>query len=550
MEAWPQSLLARLQILGEQPLEAAYRRKLEAVILLLQGRAAAEIEYRANASLRSVQRWAASVRQSGPDALRRGHPHRRGKLNDDQQAQLAADVRRAPLGFGYRESRWSAALLRRHVCQNYGARFSLRHCRRLLAAHGAKDATFHSTRRERQPRQTAADRRGELFPRTLSDSERKRRALARIKRLASSGLPLQPLAYTLFDLVHEAVPYDEASPGLATESLTGPRWIARGFDYDRWFPQMQKYLIEAKPEVSGLRSPSLLPQNPLTVLRHEQIVQPNYYSSEGYNEFFRHMGMHHGILTVLRDEPRNFLGYYPVFRSNGMKPFTRDDADFFKAAATHIAHGVRTAGLIACQPVKEEAFEQFQKVPRGVVVMDRAGTVLSLNKAAQSLFRQFSVYDNWETHNSNNGRLSAQLRYVAHQLRAIFGDRDETAADANCPLVRMYSHRTGAMLRLSGFASDLGDGHFTVLIELGETEDLFRQRLMARYALSARQAQMLILLRRGATTSAIAARLQAQLSGLKSSLRELRLKFDLPDQSSLREFARSISPYSMSAEPR
>jgi DNA-binding CsgD family transcriptional regulator len=104
----------------------------------------------------------------------------------------------------------------------------------------------------------------------------------------------------------------------------------------------------------------------------------------------------------------------------------------------------------------------------------------------------------------------------------------------------MYAHRSGAILRLRGFLSDSGEnsGHFTVLIELGETETLLRQRLSSRYRLSARQADLLMLLRKGASIKEMGERLDASASALKASLRELRLKLDLPDQSSLQKFAR------------
>jgi DNA-binding CsgD family transcriptional regulator len=107
----------------------------------------------------------------------------------------------------------------------------------------------------------------------------------------------------------------------------------------------------------------------------------------------------------------------------------------------------------------------------------------------------------------------------------------------------MYAHRSGAILRLRGFLSNSGEnnGHFTVLIELGETETLLRQRLSSRYRLSARQAELLLLLRNGATTKEMGERLDAGVSALKASLRELRLKLDLPDQPSLQKFARLVS---------
>src|SRR6266481_6585034 len=43
-------------------------------------------------------------------------------------------------------------------------------------------------------------------PMTLSDSRNKARALGRIKRLASSGLPLEPFVRSIFELINDAVP--------------------------------------------------------------------------------------------------------------------------------------------------------------------------------------------------------------------------------------------------------------------------------------------------------------------------------------------------------
>jgi hypothetical protein len=227
----------------------------------------------------------------------------------------------------------------------------------------------------------------------IGEYMRKRRALAAIRRLAGSGMPLQPFAYTLFDLVNDAVPHDEASPGLTAASGESSRWIIRDFDYSRWSSEMHRYLLVADSHVSGFRPPSLLPQNPRTVLRHEEIVLPNYYRSEGYNEFFRWMGMHHGLLTLLRDEQSNFLGYYPIFRSEKMKPFSRHDIKFLEAAAGTIAQGIRSAGMTNYRPADDDVFEPFAQVPKGMVVMDRDGKVLSINRAARSLFHQFAIYD-------------------------------------------------------------------------------------------------------------------------------------------------------------
>jgi integrase/recombinase XerD len=50
---------------------------------------------------------------------------------------LACDLKTTPTSFGYSQPDWTAALLLRHIRENYAATLSLRHCRRLLATFGA-----------------------------------------------------------------------------------------------------------------------------------------------------------------------------------------------------------------------------------------------------------------------------------------------------------------------------------------------------------------------------------------------------------------------------
>ena len=72
--------------------------------------------------------------------------------------------------------------------------------------------------------------------------------------------------------------------------------------------------------------------------------------------------------------------------------------------------------------------------------MDRAGKVLSINKAEQSLFHQFARYDGCETESAIDGGLSEAFDYMARQLRVIFGNRDDTCIETRQPIVRIYSH--------------------------------------------------------------------------------------------------------------
>jgi hypothetical protein len=96
---------------------------------------------------------------------------------------------------------WTAALLTKHLRGNLGVAFSQRHCRRLLTRLGATrpSAPAGVARRRRFSEDPIAGHKELAIPQpSLNDFEHKRQARARIKRLASSGLPLQPFVYTLF----------------------------------------------------------------------------------------------------------------------------------------------------------------------------------------------------------------------------------------------------------------------------------------------------------------------------------------------------------------
>src|SRR5579863_2756441 len=65
---------------------------------------------------------------------------------------------------------------------------------------------------------------GGLGLKTISDSRNKDVALRRIKRLASSGLPLEPYVIALFELMNDAIP-SAALKAFYTSSNRANAWI-------------------------------------------------------------------------------------------------------------------------------------------------------------------------------------------------------------------------------------------------------------------------------------------------------------------------------------
>src|SRR5262249_1064898 len=118
-----------------------------------------------------------------------------------------------------------------------------------------------------------------------SDLRNKEIALGRIKRLASSGLPLEPLVRTVFELIGDAIPH---SPNRTFHcgGESAEAYICNSPELNRVVPLHTRYYVEAPPEDSGARfrvNPLELHQRcPNKVLwMHEELTLPHLYQTEG-----------------------------------------------------------------------------------------------------------------------------------------------------------------------------------------------------------------------------------------------------------------------------
>jgi len=184
----------------------------------------------------------------------------------------------------------------------------------------------------------------------LGDSRNKEAALGRIKRLASSGLPLEPFARTVLDLLNDGVPYSPNRVILAGGGDRIDSYIGSTQEIAAAVPLYHQFFVDAPPEVSGINMRydahalgRVLPSR--TIWMQEELASPDFHLREGFNTVYRPLGWHH-LVQVVFQEDGGFIGYCPLWRSADQKPFSRDDIAFIKAAAPHIAHGLKTAQLI------------------------------------------------------------------------------------------------------------------------------------------------------------------------------------------------------------
>jgi DNA-binding CsgD family transcriptional regulator len=333
-----------------------------------------------------------------------------------------------------------------------------------------------------------------------SDARNKEVAIARIKRLASSGLPLEPFARTALDLLNDGVAYSPNRVILAGGSNYIDSYIGSTPEIATAIPLYRKFFLDAPPEVSGLRVPydtqglsKVLPSRIIWTL--EQLALPDFYRREGFNAVYRPLGWHH-LVQVIFQESGEFAGYCPVWRSADQKPFVTDDINFLRAAAPHIAHGLKTAQLMRRDGGDGKSFAPLAGWSLGTILMDGNGQPIAIDAQARMIFQSIGVLDGVNVSAFSMPQLRDAFDYIAQALDGIFRDPASGSSAAGPPVARVYAHWSGIMLQLRGLRMVGADGreYTTVLVERGETADSRRRRLAARWGLSQREAEVLNLI--------------------------------------------------------
>jgi DNA-binding CsgD family transcriptional regulator len=468
------------------------------------------------------------------------HAGRLPQLNHSSMRRLRRQLGQVPEQAGLTGKYWSGALLARFLQKEYGVRLSSRQCRRILAEAGvARPAPAH--KKPSQPCPALASLNApQRRTAVISDSERKIGALRKIQRLCSSGLPLEPLVQTLFEVIDEAIPYAANKVFLADSGINPSRYLMNNPELAQWNPVQKHFYIDAPPAVSGMRcnfGPSglaLMKAKP--VWRSDELALPHFYRSAGYYEFLRPLGYHH-MLWLVFEEHGETRGYCPIWRGEDMPPFTRDDIQFATLAAPHIAHGLKLADDMESRLTFNES--EFVGVPGtnlGLVTCDARGRIVAIDPEAAAIFFEMGIFDGLRAETIQNEGLCEAFAYVGRLLSGVF---DYFNCKSKPPMVAAFSHRTGASIRLRGFRTYGTDNTklLTLLVEPGELAHYRRMRLTMRFGFNPTELKILDSLRQEALKN-LAEELQITRGTLKSYTQRLTDKLGVVGLGGLRAFAR------------
>jgi DNA-binding CsgD family transcriptional regulator len=338
----------------------------------------------------------------------------------------------------------------------------------------------------------------------LGDMRRKELALGRLKRLASSGLPLEPFVEAVFELVNDAVPNSPNRSFLASVDRSDA-YICNTPELQKIVPLHSHFYVESPPTLSGTRfridtaTMRQLSQSKV-IWPLDEIALPNFYRSEGFNNVFRPLGFH-DCLLVLFQEAGELVGSYPVWRSADQKPFSSQDLAFLRAVAPHIAHGLKSVRLLARRADSNDGLIPLVGWGAGFVLLDRRGNLIALDSIARLTFQQIGVFDGLASGTFSRHPVRESLDYITHALSTIFHQAERSSLSIGAPVSQLYVHWTGIALRLRGILLVGADGreYINVLVERGETAESRHRRLRFRWGLSQREGEVLWLIVEGKT---------------------------------------------------
>ena len=299
---------------------------------------------------------------------------------------------------------------------------------------------------------------------TLSDSRNKARALGRIKRLASSGLQLDPFVRGAFEGLNDGVSHSPNRVMLAGGGERIDAYIGSTEEIARATPLFHKFFVDSPPGVCGVRFPydshairNVLPSK--VIWTQDDLILDHFYRAEAYNVVYRPMGWHH-LLQVVFQESGEFLGYCPIWRSADQKPFSRDDTEFLRNAAPHVAHGLRAARLlerIESRSAEPTEFQQVSPWRAGIILLDSGGKLLAIDPDARIILQQIGVLDALTVDQFAPVPVREGLAYVSRLLSEIFHCSESDCERAAAPVYRIYHYWTGVGLKLRGINMLVGD---------------------------------------------------------------------------------------------
>jgi DNA-binding CsgD family transcriptional regulator len=260
------------------------------------------------------------------------------------------------------------------------------------------------------------------------------------------------------------------------------------------------------------------------VFTHAELVDyPSYLKSEFYCDFFKGLDMALGGHTILENNAHEFTHFH-VHRPAGGRKFNDEDIKLLATLRPHLKRGLSIYLEFAELRVKAGLFETAFNVLAATFMLDLAGHVVALNKAAEYLLQDDGVLTVCD------GRLTARHRPDDARLAAALVPSKAGVApaefmlhgSADVPALRLaVTPVNGHHIPLFG---NITQGEQVAFLVTATPLGPSRQNLMARYRLTRAEAEVTLMLCAGAKAPQIAAHRQTSTGTVNNQLKQIYQK--------------------------
>lgn len=325
------------------------------------------------------------------------------------------------------------------------------------------------------------------------------RAEREVVRLSHSGLDTAGVRSRLLRALRRSIPGDAAFLATAdpeTLLFTGA-WADEPLD------TATALFLDNEFGAEDVNKFTTLATSARSVASLDDATRGERHSSPRYREIMRPLGLGDELRAALIAGERCW-GYLCLHREDGRTGFTPGERSTLARLAPHLGYALRTAALVT-------GARSAVGIRPGVVLLERGLTPVAMTTEAEELLSMLE--------HDGRGPLPIAVRTVATALAAI---ETGTAPQGLLPSVRVPT-RSGLWLTLHAARLanlDGGGGAVTVVVEPVEPRATV-PLVLAAHGLSAREAEVAMLVLRGRPTAAIAAELHLSAHTVQDHLKSV-----------------------------
>ncbi|MHB1661641.1 MAG: LuxR C-terminal-related transcriptional regulator [bacterium] len=358
------------------------------------------------------------------------------------------------------------------------------------------------------------------------------------------SLPVLQYTDILFDLIGQGVLCTHHR--LIQLEYFGHRYIGRHME-DSKHEHLYRNFLSLTNKETGVRSVSELLVGSKNILLHDDIALPNYYNGYLYNEINKSLGSYYIMMSRLKcGQGMQYNGFFTLFRSKDMPPFTAEDASFMEILVPFISYGMSKAKSadeslsdpLNVTPIINRLKENYRI---GSLSVDKKGDIVYLNDTAKNIFFEMGIPDEsiLGMEEVETSGIMAVVKYINSIVRNVF---DYDSPSDTMP-ARVYTSKTGKSILMKGYYMEsLTGGHGLVNITVEEVflKPFIKMKKKILYGLSEKELEILELLKENYKPVEIQEMLGVTRNTIKAHISRITNKLDLNSTKELRRFLESF----------